>query len=314
MDRWYLTQQPKNPVWREAAYLGRGTSPLRRTTPVKMVVNLVLDPPGNVVFLTPNLDLYISASLGYHMRRRKLKDGSLELGSGAPVYTFKENIGLQGLPEFSQGIIHWGQGAVTRTPDGRLIFNKNKAIRQGLNLFHSLPSEILSNIVKTLPTTEDNMILLQGWKQVCRSWRHHISTYTAPDNQWQRNLRPEMRELWQFLYGRALPVAQKDENEPHQDPRIVTIEVTTALCITLDTFNFSKALVGGVTSIISMPTRTNDHLLETLGPNARMKTNPFTHGRIVLQSHLADGLLRHCLAQTPWHTNKTGPWAIAQKS
>jgi len=122
-----------------------------------------------------------------------------------------------------------------------------------------------------------------------------------------------MRELWQFLYGRALPVAQKDENEPHQDPRIVTIEVTTALCITLDTFNFSKALVGGVTSIISMPTRTNDHLLETLGPHARMKTNPFTHGRIVLQSHLSDGLLRHGLAQTPWHTNKTGPWAIGKK-
>ena len=149
MDRWYLTQKPKNPVWREAAYLGRGTSPLRRTTPVKMVVNLVLDPPGNVVFLTPNLDLYISASLGYHMRRRKLKVGSLEPGSGAPVYTLKESIGLQGLPEFSQGIIHWGQGAVTRTPDGRLIFNKNKAIRQGLNLFHNLPTEILSNIEET---------------------------------------------------------------------------------------------------------------------------------------------------------------------
>ena len=44
-----------------------------------------------------------------------------------------------------------------------------------------------------------------------------------------------------------------------------------------------------------------------------MKTNSFTHGRIVLQSHLADALLRHGLLQTPWHTNQTGPWAIGQK-
>jgi len=87
MNRWHLTHEPKNPAWREVAYLGRGTSPSRRTTPVKRVVNLVLDPPGNVVIMTPNLDLHISASLGYHMRRRKLKDGSLELGSDAPVYT-----------------------------------------------------------------------------------------------------------------------------------------------------------------------------------------------------------------------------------
>jgi len=50
-----------------------------------------------------------------------------------------------------------------------------------------------------------------------------------------------------------------------------------------------------------------------VGPNARMKTNSFTHGRIVLQSHLADALLRHGLLQTPWHTNQTGPWAIGQK-
>ena len=87
MDRWLLTHEQKNPVWREAAYLGRATSPSRRTTPVRRVVNLVIDPPGNVVILTPKLDLYISASLGHHMRRRKLKDGNLEPGSSVPVYT-----------------------------------------------------------------------------------------------------------------------------------------------------------------------------------------------------------------------------------
>jgi len=122
-----------------------------------------------------------------------------------------------------------------------------------------------------------------------------------------------MRELWQSLYGRALPIAQKDENEPHQEPRTITIQVITALRTILETFSFSRALVGGVASIISKLTPTNDHLLETSGLNALMETNPFTHGRIVLQSHLADVLLRHGLAQTPWHTNNTGPWAIAQK-
>jgi len=65
------------------------------------------------------------------MRHGKLEDGSQETGSGTPVYTLKESAGLQGLPEFSQGSIQWGPGAVTRTLGGQLIFNKNKAIRQG---------------------------------------------------------------------------------------------------------------------------------------------------------------------------------------
>jgi len=105
------------------------------------VVNLVLDPPGNVVILTPNLDLYISASLGYHMRHGKVEVSSQVIDSGTPVYTLKESSDLHGLPEFSQNIILWTQGAVTRTPDGRLKFNKKKAIRQGRNLFHNQPIE-----------------------------------------------------------------------------------------------------------------------------------------------------------------------------
>jgi len=157
------------------------------------------------------------------------------------------------------------------------------------------------------------MIMLQRWKQVCRSWNHHIRVYTDPDNHRQRNLRTELREAWQSIYDRALPIAQKDDNKPHQEPCTVTIEDTAALCLTMDKFNFSRALVEGVASIISMLTHTNELLFETMGPNACMKTNPLTHGRIALQSHLADGLLRHGLLQTPWHTNQTGPWAIGQK-
>ena len=82
---------------------------------------------------------------------------------------------------------HWGQGAVTRTSDGRLKFDRNKAIRRGRNLFHNQPIETLGNIVETLPTTEESMRLLQRWKQVCRGWKHHISSSTAPDHHWQRN-------------------------------------------------------------------------------------------------------------------------------
>ena len=104
----------------------------------------------------------------------------------------KDATQLQGLPEFSRGFIQWGLGAVTRTSNGRLQFDRNKAIRGGRNLFHDQPTETLSNIVETLPTTEESMVLLLGWKQVCRGWKHHIDSYTGPDNHWQRNLRTEI--------------------------------------------------------------------------------------------------------------------------
>ena len=117
--------------------------------------------------------------------------------------------------------------------------------------------------------------------------------------------------MWKSLYGRAMPIAQKDEKHPHLEPRKVTIEFTTVLCTILEAFSFSRALVGGVASIISTLAHTNDHLLKTLGPNTVMEANPFPHGRIALQSHLTASLLRHGLAQTPWHSKRTGPWGIA---
>ena len=58
--------------------------------------------------------------------------------------------------------------------------------------------------METLPTTEENMRLLQGWKQVSRGWKHHINSYTGPDNHWQRNLRTEIYDLWESLYRRAV--------------------------------------------------------------------------------------------------------------
>ena len=162
--------------------------------------NLVLDPPGNVVILTPSNKLYISASLGYHVRYETSPEASPKLTGDIPVYTRRDALQLQGLPDFARGLIQWGQGAVTRTIDGRLTFDRNKAIRRGRNLFQDQPTETLTNIIETLPTTEDNMRLLQGWKQVSRGWKLHIGSYTGPDNHWQRNLRTEICDLWQSLY------------------------------------------------------------------------------------------------------------------
>ena len=194
-DQWSMIHEHVNAAWREAASLGLDLLP-RHTIPARSVVNLVLEPPGNVVIMSPNFDVYMSASLGYHMRRTNSHGGSLEQGGVTPVYTLKQSMALQSLPEFAYGTIHWGQGAVTRTPNGRLSFNKNKVIRQGLNLFHDLPIEILSHVVDTLSTSHDNMSNLQRWKQVCRNWNHHIRVYKDPDNHWQRNLRMEMNTAW----------------------------------------------------------------------------------------------------------------------
>ena len=142
--------------------------------------NLVLDPPGNVVILTPSNKLYISASLGYHMRYGKSTEDSSTLTGGMPVYKRRDATHLQGLPDFSRGIIHWRKGAVTGTIDGRLTFDRNKAIRRGRNLFHDQPTETLSNIMEPLLTTEENMRLLQGWKQVSRGWKHQSTPTRAP--------------------------------------------------------------------------------------------------------------------------------------
>ena len=81
--RWRLTKPANNSEWSVAADLDAtdqerypsrsGFSPKT----VTRVFNLVLDPPGNVVILTHNDELYISASLGYHMRY-ETKKGATE--------------------------------------------------------------------------------------------------------------------------------------------------------------------------------------------------------------------------------------------
>ena len=161
--RWQLTNQAGSREWKVAADLDRHPSRSHNLhkTPVTRVFNLVLDPPGIVVILTLSNELYISVSLGYYMRYGKSAEDSSALKGGMPVYTRKDATHLQGLPEFSRGIIQWGQGAVTRTIDGRLTFDRNKAIRRGRNLFHDQPTETLSNIMEALPTTQENMRLLQ---------------------------------------------------------------------------------------------------------------------------------------------------------
>jgi len=93
---------------------------------------------------------------------------------------------------------------------------------------------------------------------------------------------------------------------PRAEITILTNDLSTAL----ETFSFSRALVGGVALIISTLTRPNDHFRETLGPNVPMTTNSLIHERNTIQSLFAAGLLNHGLAPTPWHSSRTGHWDI----
>jgi len=185
--KWQLSNQADNMQWMVAADLSRYPTRTRQphTFPVTRVFNLALDPPGNVVILTPSHKAYISASLGYHMRYGKDPDDRIEQTGGIPVYTRGDALQLQGLPEFGRGLIQWGQGAVTRANDGRLTFDRHKIIRRGHNLFLDQPLETLSNIIETLPATENNMWRLQKWRQVCKdgnSTSTHIRDPRATGN------------------------------------------------------------------------------------------------------------------------------------
>jgi len=105
--KWQLTNQADNIQWMVAADLSRYPTRTQQphTFPVTRVFNLVLDPPGNVVILTPSHKVYISASLGYHMRYGNNPDDRLQRTGGIPVYTQGDALQLQGLPEFGRGLI-----------------------------------------------------------------------------------------------------------------------------------------------------------------------------------------------------------------
>ena len=226
-------------------------------------------------------------------------------GGGRPVYTRNDALLLQGLPEFSRGLIQWRQGAVTRTPDGRLTFHRNRATRQGPNLFQDQPIETLYTIIDTLPTTEENMRLLLQWKQVNRSWYKCIDSHSGPNDQWQRSLRGDLRAGWQTLYRRAIAVVCEN-----RDPRPLPQQEETRILLddlytTLKTHSYSRASTGGVAVIILILTRPNANFTETLG--GYPPPTIFNRERLLLQSLLSAGILRHGLAPTPWHSSRTGP-------
>jgi len=186
--RWQLATQEDDIQWMVAADLSRYPTRIRQphTFPVTRVFNLALDPPGNVVILTPSHKAFLSASLGYHMRYDKDSDDRIERTGGIPVYTRGDALLLQRLPEFDRGLIQWGQGAVTRANDCRLTFDRHKVIRRGHNLFLDQPLETLINIIETLPATEDNMWLLQRWGQVCKGSRIYGCPCTDGQLPWCR--------------------------------------------------------------------------------------------------------------------------------
>ena len=113
------------------------------------------------------------------------------------------------------------------------------------------------------------------------------------------------------ICARARTIAHRGEDNSLLGLRMVSIELTTDLCNAVEKFSSSRALAGGVASVISLLAHTNDDLLEVLGTNSEIEPSPFPIGRQELQSHLTESLLRHGLAQTPWHSDRTGPWGIA---
>ena len=137
-DQWSLIHEHVNPAWREARYMGLDL-PRCRTRPATRVVNLVLEPPGNVVIMSSNPDVYISASLGYHMRRIKSNGEGLGQGGVTPVYTAKESAALHSLPEFVYSTIHWGQGAVSHPPMGSSVLTRIRRYAKDLIFFITFP-------------------------------------------------------------------------------------------------------------------------------------------------------------------------------
>jgi len=100
--RWQLATQMDDIQWKVAADLARYPTRTRKpcSFPVTRVFNLVLDPPGNVVILTPTHKIYLSATLGYHMRYENNPDDRSQQTGGIPVYTRGDALQLQDLPGF----------------------------------------------------------------------------------------------------------------------------------------------------------------------------------------------------------------------
>ena len=313
-SRWRLDAHKVATHWRIAADLTRYPTRTRQihSAPVTRVFNLVLDPPGNLIILAPHQQIYISASLGYHMRGGKEPEDRTPQMGEMPVYTREDALQLQRLPEFSRGLIHWRQGAATRDPDGRLTFDRNKVIRQGPNLFKAQSDEFLSMIIDALPATVDNMWLLRIWRVVCKGWLLHVDLYTRPEGQWQRHLRKELQELWRSLHHRAITHIHTayDETE-NGGPYLTLHNLSLDLEEALKRFGFSRAFVGGVALIISILTKPNEPFFITLGPSTiRSNLWPCIDERRALQSLLSLGLSRHGLAPTPWHSSRRGPGTL----
>jgi len=151
------------------------------------------------------------------------------------------------------------------------------------------------------------MRLLQTWKQVSRGWQSHIESYSGPNNHWQHNLRGELRVLWQAFHQRATAIVRNERDPQLSAQREEMATLLKDLCTTLEIHSYSRALTGGVALIILTLTRPNTNFRETLGQLYPRTPNPFKQERILLNSLLSAGILRHGLAPTPWHSSRTGP-------
>ena len=151
------------------------------------------------------------------------------------------------------------------------------------------------------------MRLLLQWKRVNRSWHSCIVSHSGPNKHWQHNLRGDLRAGWQTLYRRATAVVC-DDRDPRPLPQQEEMRtLLNDLCTTLKSHSYSRALTGGVAVIILRLTRPNANFRETLGHLPPRTHNPFNQERLLLQTLLSAGILRHGLAPTPWHSSRTGP-------
>ena len=136
-------------------------------------------------------------------------------------------------------------------------------------------------------------------KRVSRGWHSHIESYSGTNNNWQHNLRGDLRAWWQTFYHRATAIVRNDRDPRPSAQREEMATLLKDLCTTLETHSYSRALTGGVAVIILIPTRPNTNFRETLGHLYPRTPNPFKQERILLQSLLSAGILRHGLAPTP---------------
>jgi len=125
------------------------------------VFNLVLDPPGNVVILTPSYKVYLSASLGYHMRYGNDPDDRLQQTGGMPVYTRGDALQLKACRSLAEASYN-GDRALSLEPS--TVASLSTSIRQS-------GEDTISSWTNLFKPSAISFILYQPRKITCGYYR-----------------------------------------------------------------------------------------------------------------------------------------------